>query len=137
MRVKGLDQIVIRTGFQTSDDIFPAIFRRQKNEVHVGGSVSLTDFAADFHPIHPWHEPVEDRQRGRFCTLEDLPRLGSITGNDNLMPNLDQGGLQQPARNGVIVSNQDFHVTGSLLNTVNARARRAISLSSSAQAGSA
>ena len=111
LRVKGLSEIIIRPGFQPGNDILLLIFRGQQNEVHVGGTVPLTDLAADFHPIHTRHKPIEDSQTRRVSTLQELPCLDPIVGHDDLMPGLVQGRLQKPARDNIIVGNENFHVT--------------------------
>src|SRR5438128_10844667 len=98
--------------------------------------IPLTDFTTNFDAVQARHEPIEDRQPRCIGPLQELPRLNAITRHNDLMPSLDQRPLQEAARNGVIIGNEDFHVPCSPLNMANACARRAISCSSSTQAGS-
>src|SRR5262249_30026345 len=100
--------------------------------VDVGSVVPLSDFATDVDPIQTWHEPIEDRQPRRFGLLEEVPCFSAIAGYHHLMPGLDQGRLQKPAWDNIIVGNEDLHATGSPLNTAKACPRWATSLSSSA-----
>ena len=62
---------------------------------YVAGGGGLLHPPADLEPVHPGHHDVENGEVQAFFGADGLPRLVAITGDDYIIPPIDQLGLQK------------------------------------------
>ena len=65
VRVEGLDDVVVGSGFQAGGDFLLLAFGREQQKVKIGALFAGAHAAADFQPVELGHDPVNDGDGGR------------------------------------------------------------------------
>src|SRR5262249_37616395 len=76
--VKGLDEIVIGTGFKTHEDVFSLAPGCQHDKIDVRDLFPPTYFLANLRSVHPWHHPIKDGQLRVLRAVKLRQSLGPL-----------------------------------------------------------
>ena len=63
--------------------------------------------AANFEPVEPWHEPIQERQPRTIFAGQTFQSHAPVLDGNNFITGVLQRFLQKTPRDGVIVGNED------------------------------
>ena len=121
--VEGLGEEIVGPGVQRFDHVRRSVLRREENHVHVSTGV-LPNGLAHRYPIDARHDPIHDGEGRRVRPRQRLNRLRSIFDLHHVVAKVQQGGPQHPARNKVVIRDQDVHVDSARVNCIQDFERR-------------
>src|SRR5437870_10150010 len=75
----------------------------------VGTSHLLARLAAIVYAIHAGHHPIEQGESGGVFRLQNLPSLHAILDRNHFVAGPAQQRSEHPARDGIVLGNQNLH----------------------------
>src|SRR5580704_8966538 len=107
-RIAGLRNIVIGARLETSDDVLFGSSRRQQNNVSIWMFGMPAHLTANFDPVEPRHEPIQECQPGTICVGQTFQSLAPVLDDHNFITSVLQRFFQKASCDGVIVGNEDL-----------------------------
>jgi hypothetical protein len=109
--VEGLDEVVVGAGAHALDQVPALGLGGEQKDVGIGGPFAGADAAAQLGAGELGHDPIEDRERRRILTAEDIQSLLAIRRRDDFVTPFLQSGLEQTPHGGTVVRDEYLHLT--------------------------
>src|SRR5437868_1024000 len=108
LRVKGLGEIVVRSGTQAGNNVRDTVLSSQKNEITIRSVGISPNISTNLRTTQARHYPVQNRQFRRILLLQCIPGANAI-GDAFYLIIRRKKLLQHLAEKRVVFSDQRFH----------------------------
>ena len=82
IRIDGFDEIIVGARLEAVEHLLLAATAGHQDDIRIGLFGLLPQRLADADPVHPRHDPVEHRKRGRICGAQECQGGRSVAGLD-------------------------------------------------------
>src|SRR5713101_8123906 len=128
--MKRLGQVIIRARFQAFYDALLGVLRGEQKDVRIGFGPVRPHFPADIDAVLPGHHPIEQGNARRVRCIQLLPGAFAILCRDNVIAPFRKESLQHPARDGLVIGDQDLHFETSWQKSASTGSKRSTAASS-------
>src|SRR5258708_28854556 len=128
--MKRLGQVIIRARSQALHDGLVGSLRGEQKDVRIGFGPVRPHFTAHIDAVLPRHHPIEQGNARRVRCIQLLPGAFAILCRDNVIAPFRKESLQHPARDGLVIGDQDLHFETSWHKSASTGSNRSTAASS-------